>query len=228
MKIAVIGKIGTDAKYFKKDIEKAGFELTDKNPNLVVSYGGDGTLLATERIFPGVPKLSIKNSSTCQKCFDVPLIDALNKIKNQEYQIEKLTKLECSVNGEQKLICMNDFVIRNDVPTHALRFEIEVNSKTHKHLIGDGVVIATPFGSTGYFNSITRRPFTKGIGVAFNNLTKPKPHLLFSDQSVISIKIQRRTGVLVADTNPKCISLKEGDIVTVNKSKGIAQMIKLL
>lgn len=228
MKIAVIGKIGTDARYFKKDIEKAGFELTDKNPNFVISYGGDGTLLVTERIFPGIPKLSIKNSSTCQKCFDIPLIEALNKIKKQEYQIEKLIKLECSVNGEQKLICMNDFVIRNDVPTHALRFEIEVNNKKHKHLIGDGIVVATPFGSTGYFNSITRRPFHQGIGIAFNNLTKPKPHLLINDQSTINIKIQRRTGVLVADNNQKFINLKEGDIITIKKSKEIAQIIKLL
>ncbi|MCK4588835.1 MAG: NAD(+)/NADH kinase [Nanoarchaeota archaeon] len=228
MKISVVGKSGMRMSGVKKDVINAGFELVDKNPQLVISYGGDGTLLVTERVFPGVPKLSIKNSLTCRKCHDVSLAMALEKIKNQEYEIEELIKLEASVNGEKKLICMNDLVIRNDVPTHALRFSVEVNERKHKHLIGDGVVMATPFGSTAYFNSITRREFTRGIGIGFNNLTKPKNHLQVKDDAVISIKIERRTGVLVADNNPKFVRIQAGDLITVKKSVEKGKIIKLI
>jgi len=227
MKISVVGKSGMDMRGIKKEVEKAGLKLVDKNPDLVVSYGGDGTLLVTERVFPGVPKLSIKNSATCQKCYDVSLAGALEKIKNQEYEIEKMIKLEASVNGKESLVCVNDFVIRNDVPTHALRFEVQVGDKKIKHLIGDGLVVSTPFGSTGYYSSISRRTFPRGIGLAFNNLTKPRKHLVVGDNSLINVEIKRRTGVLVADNNPKLINLKEGDLITIKKSEEFAQVIKL-
>lgn len=228
MKIAVIGKPGVVPNNLKRDIQGLGFELTDKKPDLVVSYGGDGTLLVTERVFPGVIKLAIRKSLTSQKTIDISLVEALEKIKNKEYEIEEFIKLEASVNGEKKLICMNDLVIRNDVPTHALRFSVEIGEKKHKHLIGDGVVVATPFGSTAYFSSIARRDFTRGIGVAFNNLTKPKEHLKVGEDSVISIKIERRSGVLVADNNPNFIRLEEGDLITIKKIEEKGKMVKLL
>ncbi|MFC1801775.1 hypothetical protein ACFLZB_04910, partial [Nanoarchaeota archaeon] len=200
MKIAIIGKSKLNLDHIKKDIAEAGFEFTEKSPDWVISFGGDGTLLATERTFPNIPKLPLKDSLTCQKCHDCSFAHALDLLKNKKYQTEELIKLECSV-GDQKLICMNDIVVRNDVPTHALRFSVEVNDKKYKDLIGDGIVVATPFGSTGYHESITRNSFEKGMGIAFNNLTKPLKHLVVDDNSIIKVKINRRTGFLVADNN---------------------------
>lgn len=198
-----------------------------ENPEAVICQGGDGTLLLAERTYPGVPKILVKDSPTCQKGVDLPWDKVKEKILNQEFEIEEYLKLECLVNQKRRLICFNDLIVRNDFPTHAIRFDLQVGEKKYENLIGDGLVIATPFGSTAYYNSITRKPFDKGIGIAFNNLTKHREHLVVEENSVIKIKINRKTAHLVADNNPGFISIKENDVLEIKKSKEIARLIRL-
>ena len=45
-----------------------GFKIVDENPDFIVCYGGDGTVLFSERTIPEVPKLIIKTSRVCRKC----------------------------------------------------------------------------------------------------------------------------------------------------------------
>ena len=55
-----------DSLDVKKNLATAGFELVKKNPDFIICYGGDGTVLFSERKFPGVPKLIIKSSRACR------------------------------------------------------------------------------------------------------------------------------------------------------------------
>lgn len=199
-----------------------------ENPDAVICQGGDGTLLLAERLYPSIPKILVKDSPTCQKGVNLPLETVKQKILDREFEIIEYPKLECSVNQKQKLVCFNDFIIRNDFPTHAIRFDLEVNQKKYQNLIGDGLVVATPFGSTAYYNSITRKPFEKGLGLAFNNLTQYQDHLVLDENAVIRIKINRKTAHLVADNNPDFIQLKENDLVEIKKAKETAKLIRLL
>ena len=48
------------------------FELTESGPELVVCYGGDGTLLNAELRWPGVPKVPIRNSRRGNRCIARP------------------------------------------------------------------------------------------------------------------------------------------------------------
>jgi len=198
-----------------------------ENPDAVICQGGDGTLLLAERLYPGIPKILVTDSPTCQKGVEIYLEKAKEKILNQEFEIIEHPKLECTVNQKQKLVCFNDFIIRNDFPTHAIRFDLEVNEKKYLNLIGDGLVIATPFGSTAYYNSITRKPFAKGIGIAFNNLTKHQDHLVLDENSVIKIKLNRKTAHLVADNNPQFIQIKENDVLEIKKAQETVKLIKI-
>ena len=73
-----------DPSKVKKLLAKAGFELVEEDPDFVVCYGGDGTVLFSERKFPGVPKLIIKTSRAC-RMYDYALGDLgelLSKIKS--------------------------------------------------------------------------------------------------------------------------------------------------
>ena len=75
--------------------------------------------------------------------------------ENGKYKIENQIKLEIIIKGK-KILCLNDFVLRNKNPYEAIRFTVNGKEK-----IGDGVVVSTPFGSTAYFNSITKKKFKK-------------------------------------------------------------------
>jgi len=65
MKVLLTGKNSQDIENLLKSL---GFEMVKSNPDVIISFGGDGTLLSAEREYPGVPKLPIRNSQFCHKC----------------------------------------------------------------------------------------------------------------------------------------------------------------
>ncbi len=224
MKILIFGKGIADVSRL---LEKFGFEVVKNNPELVVSYGGDGTLMRAEFEFPGVPKLVLRGSRICKLCVDLPNEGILERVKKGAYKIEELSKLEAEI-GEKKITGLNDIVVHNADPRHAIRYEIYVNDRrVGDEIIGDGVVFATPLGSTGYYRSITDGSFETGIGVAFNNSTEQSDHMVLDEKAEIRVKIARGPALVYADNQPEMIDLKEGEEVIVRKSKEIARIVRV-
>ena len=226
MKVAVVGK---EKKLFEKKLPK-DFVIDGKKPQIVFSFGGDGTILYAERLYPGVPKVFVKHSRFCEKCEVASgykkMFDAL---RNGKYKIVEEIKLEGTVNGSRKkmLVGLNEVNVCNKTPLRAVRLQLAVNSKViQKEVVGDGIVVATPFGSTAYFYSITRKSFSRGIGIAFNNSRKPVKPLFVPENSVVKIKVLRGDAVMCADNDRKMFRLKAGDAVTVRKSRLKARLVK--
>jgi len=228
-RVAIFGKSEENSKHLKSLLSRFNFIIDETNPELVISYGGDGTFLMSERAFPGVPKVLIRDSNICNKCHNHPIDHVFEMISKGDYKLINLIKLKGVVNNKKLLVCTNDFVIRNKLPTHALRFKLFINDKQiDGELIGDGLVISTVFGSTGYYYSITKKSFSKGIGVAFNNIHKKIKHLVIKERDEIKIEITRGDAVLVADNNPEIIELCENDVVQIKKTEQIARLIELI
>ena len=77
MKIAVFGKTPESKHELAAAAEKEGFEYEEKLPDIVISYGGDGTFLRAERKYPGVIKALFRYSNICKKCHNLPINHAL-------------------------------------------------------------------------------------------------------------------------------------------------------
>lgn len=208
-------------------IEKFGFEIVENNPEFVISYGGDGTLMKAEYKFPGIPKILLKGSPICKRCLSFSNEEILKRVKAGDYFIQELSKLEARVKGKT-FLGINDITVHNKDSRHAIRYELWVNGqKIANEIIGDGVVLATPFGSTGYYRSITDSFFEVGIGLAFNNSTEQSDHMVLKDDSQIKIKIIRGPAVVYADNQEESIELLEGDEVELAKSEKIAKLVML-
>jgi hypothetical protein len=80
------------------------------------------------------------------------------------------------------------------------------------------VVLTTVFGSSGYYESITRETINKDFGLAFNNTTFPIDNFKFRKGDEIRVEIVRGPGTLSSDNNPKLQSLKEGDQILIKAS----------
>lgn len=196
-----------------------GLEVVSKNPQVIISYGGDGTLLASERQYPQIPKLAIRDSKVCKKCSDHTEDQLLNALIKGQLKLQSFPKLEAKFEGRQ-FLALNDIVIRNTTPIHAIRFQVKLNGRVvaPEIVIGDGVVTTTPFGSSGYYQSITKKTFLTGFALAYNNATLNLPPILFGSQDSVSVVIIRGPANLSFDNEPNLTKLKRQDEVVIKAS----------
>ena len=54
--------LGDDVEGVLSLVEESGLEVVTEDPDVVLTFGGDGLLLGSERAWPGVPKLPLRNS----------------------------------------------------------------------------------------------------------------------------------------------------------------------
>ncbi|MBI2599710.1 hypothetical protein HYW43_02190 [Candidatus Daviesbacteria bacterium] len=201
MKAFIVGK---NAKNIEELVGKLGFEVTNTNPDLIISYGGDGTLVASERQFPGIPKLPIRDSLVCKKCPNHEIGTVLRNFLEGKLKLQEYKKLQTTVLYKS-VFALNDFVIRNIKPIHAIRFKIS-GSKLY---IGDGVVIATPFGSSGYFKSITKKTFEQGFALAFNNTTETINPLYLGENDEVDFMLVRGQASFSFDNSSDIFTIDE-------------------
>lgn len=203
------------------------YEVVDANPECVISFGGDGTLMLSEHRFPTIPKLFLKNSKVAKLAPKLSNNDILKKFFAGEYTVVEHMKLQFSV-GNTTAEALNDVVVHNENPRHAIRYIPRVNGiPMYDEVIGDGIVCATPLGSSGYYRSITDSTFETGIGLAFNNSTEQTDHVVLKDDSSVSIEITRGPAFCYADNQEESYSLQTGDVLTIQKSKNTAKIVSV-
>lgn len=227
MKLAVVS---LDPKRLESNLETVRryiHVLSDK-PDMVVALGGDGTFLAAERAYPSIPKLLVREQSICNKCDWDNLEEGLRRVLLGNFHIEEFAKIVVKARGKE-IEGANDIVIRNALPTEALRFRVFVDGKElGGEFIGDGVVVATAFGSEGYFRSITRKHFEQGVGIAFNNVTRVCEAILLEKWKTITIEITRGEAHVAADNNPDFFLVSVGQRIVIAPSKNKARIVRLV
>ncbi len=194
-------------------------ELVDSDPDLVISYGGDGSLLGAERDFPGVPKCPIRDMRQNPKCPRHSEMTTLEKLFNGELSETLLSKMIATTDDGHKLCGINDIVLSRKLIASAIRYRIWANSELlRSQVVADSLVVSTPFGSTGYFQSITHGTFQVGLGVAFNNAMDLISHVIIPANSQLTVELLRGPAVLVADNDPNSFELDTGNRLRICES----------
>ncbi len=224
MKVIVFGEKSGEIEPL---VEQKGFIVVSHDADAVICYGGDGTLFHAEYEFPGIPKVMLKGSRICKLCAPFENAEVLSRVHAGRFRKETIGKLEVSAHGK-KMTAMNDIVVHNKDPRHAMRYTLSVDGvQMGGEIIGDGVVVATPLGSSGYYRSITDSSFEVGIGLAFNNSTEQSDHVVLSDTRVICVRITRGPAVIYADNQRESIEIGVGDEVRIVKSEQFATILKV-
>ena len=226
MKVAICSKANKGK--IEKLLLKTGFEIVKKNPDFVLLYGGDGTLLYSERVYPTIPKLMIRHNSHISRKYDYSekmIKKALEKIRDGNYVIVEEMKLDAYYKG-RNITALNEVQVHTALAIRAVRFSVFIERKKFENLIGDGIIISTPFGSTGYYLATGGIQFKEGIGISFNNIYSKKiPPLVLPEDSKIKIKMHRDSALLLSDNNPKYFKLNDGDEILIQKSEEKARFI---
>lgn len=119
-----------------------------------VVLGGDGTLIHVARKLAEkkIPVFGINmgNLGFLTHADSGKAKDALESLVAGEYCVEERMMLETSVDGQVFGTALNDVVITRNGFSRIIRVSIFVNGKPVCNSKGDGVIVATPTGSTGY------------------------------------------------------------------------------
>lgn len=218
MKTLLFGKKAAEIEVL---VKSSGFEIVKNKPEVIISYGGDGTLLSSERQYPSIPKLPLRNNKFCNKCNEHQDKKVLKKLFDGKLKLKEYRKLETEILYKV-FLSLNDFVIRNADPVHTVRFKTSVTN--NKLFIGDGVVISTPFGSTGYFKSVTQQTFEKGFAIAFNNTTQKVEPKFLNETDFLIFQLIRGKATLSFDNNHDIFIIDEGSQLQFKLSNQVAKI----
>ncbi|MBI2448085.1 hypothetical protein HYV44_00790 [Candidatus Microgenomates bacterium] len=205
-------------------LKEQGFLIVSKNPDFIITLGGDGTFLFAERKYPGVPKLILKNSKICRLCRGDVDTRSIQKIKKGDFDICPIDKIKLCFK-KNIFFAVNDVTVRNINQREALRFVLQYADRKIE-VIGDGMVFATAQGSTGYFESITRINFAEGLGAAFNNSTK-KIEPIIAKEGIFKMQVTRSRALVTFDNSPRSFIFKAGDNLEISLAEKKASIIFL-
>jgi len=210
---------GKNSRNIEPIVSSLGLEVVEENPDVVISYGGDGTLLGAERNWPGVPKVALRDSQRCRTCSHDSNETILRHLAEGRLKRTEFMKLEARAPGGN-LVCLNDVIINKAQVNSGVRYRLWIDDEAYGkgEIVGDGLVVATPFGSAAYYCSITHSTLRVGIGLAFNNTIEPINHLVLDAKSVVRVAITRGPAILVGDNHPESIALKADDVIHIQKA----------
>ncbi len=156
------GKPKVDAKKLQAVIEAAGLKVTSGKADLGIVVGGDGIFGRYGRtesiplLFVGVRTKSARGSKAylAATYFD-ELPSALKRIETGEFSVSEHKRLEVSKNGERLGEVFTDVYLQRGAESNCIRYRVRVSGDRmgiEETAVGDGVVVSTAAGSTGYYS----------------------------------------------------------------------------
>jgi NAD+ kinase len=214
-----------------------GSDADPASADLALSLGGDGTVLRTVQLVDGVPVLSV-NVGLLGYLTEVEpygLTDALERWLEGDFRIEGRMLLEIVVdraNGapRERFRALNEAVIEKRESGHTVRLLVSIDGVPFTSYATDGLIVATPTGSTAYSLS-ARGPIVSPQHRAIL-LTPVSPHMLFDRALVLDPSepvtvevLGPRPADLSVDGNPVA-GLSEGDTVTCRPDAEVARFVR--
>ena len=216
------------------------FRYTDREAvpgwiECAIVLGGDGTLIQAARDLAGsnIPLLGVNMGTLgylAQIGREEDILPALDELIADHYGLEQRIMLKGTVISDGRVIAediaLNDIVLSR-MGLNMLRFNLSIDGEFLNDYSADGIIAATPTGSTAY-NLSAGGP----IAVPDSEmilLTPICPHTLNSRSVVIELEITGRgeTGKFLSFDGDTQVNLKNGDLVRIERSETVTTLIRL-
>ena len=223
-----------------RDIRFSRLDKELPTADMLICFGGDGTILhmaktATRHNVP-ILGVNIGNLGFMAELESAELQE-LVRIATGEYTIDERMMLDVTVMRDRDIIfhdiCLNDVVITKGAVARIVHLAVECDGVRAMECGGDGMILATPTGSTAYSLS------------AGGPIVEPEAHsilitpicahdvasrcIVASDRRVITVELTknaRRNAYLSVDGG-KALRMNMGDVATVKKSGFATKLVRL-
>lgn len=223
-----------------KDLFFSKLERELPSASMIICFGGDGTILHMGKTATryGLPILGV-NIGTMGFMAELESaeLQQLARIAKDDYTIDERMMLDITVYRDRSIIyhdiCLNDAVITKGAVARIVHLRVKCDGVQAMECGGDGVIVATPTGSTAYSLS------------AGGPIIEPEAHsilvtpvcahdmqsrcIVTSDKRVISVALThnaRRSAFLSVDGG-KAVKINMGDSVEIKKSNLTTKLVRL-
>ncbi|MBR3771570.1 MAG: NAD(+)/NADH kinase, partial [Clostridium sp.] len=209
-----------------------------------IVLGGDGTILHAAKylLHLDIPILGVNLGTVGYLAETEPqnILSALDRLFADECKIEKRLMLfgELNIEGTGKVLehSLNDIVVSRGGRCRVIRIHLYINNLLIDTYVGDGLIVSTPTGSTGYNLSAGGPVMKPGIDALV--VTPICPHslnkrsLVISSEDHIRLEIgQRRENMIdeaiVFFDGQDGYPLKSGDVIEIARAKESTRIIKI-
>ncbi len=217
------------------------FSTLDESYDLLISVGGDGTIL---------------RAITFVRDFSIPIVGintgrlgflatiqtdeikvAIEHILNGNYKISERTLLSVETNSENETLkdtnfALNEIAVSRKNTTSMIIVETHLNEEYLTSYWADGLIAATPTGSTGYSLSCGGPVITPEANSLV--LTPIAPHnlnarpLVIPDDTTIQLKVDGREDQHLMSLDSRIITLSNATLITIKKANFKVKMVELL
>lgn len=216
------------------------FTSLDKSFDLLISVGGDGTILRAVTYVQdlSIPIVGINTGrlgflATIQEDF---IEKAINDIANGRYRISKRSLLSIRFEPENKQLfdfpsALNEIALSRKNTTSMITVETSLNGEYLTSYWADGLIVSTPTGSTGYSLSCggpVIMPETHSL-----TITPIAPHnlnarpLVIEDSTEIKLKVSGREDSYLVSLDSRIATVDNNTTIVINKADFKIKMIDL-
>ena len=223
-----------------KDIHFSRLDRELPDASMVVCFGGDGTILhmAKAATRHNVPILGV-NIGTMGFMAELENseLEQLSRIATGDFTIDQRMMLDVTVYRDRDIIyhdmCLNDVAITKGAVARIVHLAVNCDGVQAMECGGDGIIVATPTGSTAYSLS------------AGGPIVEPEAHsilltpicahdvasrcIVASDKRIITVSLTknaRRNAFLSVDGG-KALRMNIGDVARISKSEFVTKLVRL-
>ena len=216
-----------------------GQDLLLNEMDLLISFGGDGTLLDTVTMIKdsNIPVLGINAgrlgflANITQEDIDL----AVKALKNKDYKLDhrSLLKVKSKTLSEVKTsnFALNEITVHKKDSSSMLKIDAFLDNEFLNSYWADGLIISTPTGSTAYSLSCGGPIISPGS----NNfvITPVSPHnlnlrpMVVGDQVVIRLRAESRESKFLLTMDSRSITIENNEEILISKADFSIKLIEL-
>jgi len=207
--------------------------------DLLLVFGGDGTILKAARELAGLPTpllgINAGNLGFLTAVSPQHLRASLNRIWEARFTLEERALLEATVQrgrDRTSLLALNDFVLSRSVASRLIELEVQVNGELLTRYRCDGLIASSPTGSTAY--SLAAGGAIVSPDAEVLTLTPICPHTLSIRPVVVNLSstvcvktLSPNLATTLAGDGQQQMDIAPGDLVTIRRSRRTIRLLQL-
>ncbi|GGI40381.1 NAD kinase [Mammaliicoccus stepanovicii] len=232
-------------KNIETEMAPSGFEFVSnhEDADIIASVGGDGSFLQAcrktnfnkDKIYIGIKTRLDQNYLYVDfSVDDIPHL--IESIDSNDVLVRKYPVLEVNLNNQMSYMCLNDFYIKSSV-IKPMKMEIYIDDEYFEAFNGDGLLISTPTGSTGYNKSLDgaiidpklrSMQLTEIASLNNNNFRTVSSSVVLGDTRTLKIELDKEGNYYpIMGLDNEALSIQEVEFVSLQIKDKFIRTLKL-